>query len=69
MTFISETNNVADQNDQQTQDAERDVDINENEHALKQSGDNMSAAARLLGVPRDYLRYRLEKKQRSEPQV
>jgi DNA-binding NtrC family response regulator len=36
-------------------------------HALKQSGDNMSAAARLLGVPRDYLRYRLERKQRDEP--
>ena len=31
-------------------------------HALKQSGANMSAAARLLGVPRDYLRYRLEKR-------
>jgi DNA-binding NtrC family response regulator len=36
-------------------------------HALKQSGENMSAAARLLGVPRDYLRYRLERKQRDEP--
>ncbi len=36
-------------------------------HALKQSGENMSAAARLLGVPRDYLRYRLEKKHRNEP--
>jgi DNA-binding NtrC family response regulator len=29
-------------------------------HALKQTGDNVSAAARLLGVSRDYLRYRLE---------
>lgn len=28
-------------------------------HAMKQSGDNVSAAARLLGVSRDYLRYRL----------
>jgi DNA-binding NtrC family response regulator len=28
-------------------------------HALAQSGDNVSAAARLLGVSRDYLRYRL----------
>ena len=32
------------------------------QHALKQSGGNLSAAARLLGVPRDYLRYRLEQK-------
>lgn len=31
-------------------------------HAMKQTGGNMSAAARLLGVPRDYLRYRLEGK-------
>ncbi len=38
-------------------------------HALKQTGDNMSAAARLLGVPRDYLRYRLEKKHRDEPEA
>ncbi len=30
-------------------------------HALEQTGDNVSAAARLLGVPRDYLRYRLDK--------
>ena len=30
-------------------------------HALEQTGDNLSAAARLLGVPRDYLRYRLDK--------
>jgi transcriptional regulator with GAF, ATPase, and Fis domain len=28
-------------------------------HALKQAGDNVSAAARLLGVSRDFLRYRL----------
>lgn len=28
-------------------------------HALKQSNDNVSAAARLLGVSRDYVRYRL----------
>lgn len=27
--------------------------------ALKQTGNNVSAAARLLGVPRDYIRYRL----------
>jgi DNA-binding NtrC family response regulator len=27
--------------------------------ALKQTGDNVSAAARLLGVSRDFLRYRL----------
>jgi DNA-binding NtrC family response regulator len=30
------------------------------QHALKQTGGNVSAAARLLGVSRDYLRYRLE---------
>lgn len=29
------------------------------QHALKQSGNNVSAAARLLGVSRDYVRYRL----------
>jgi len=29
------------------------------QHALKQSGSNVSAAARLLGVSRDYVRYRL----------
>jgi len=28
-------------------------------HALEQTGDNVSAAARLLGVSRDYVRYRL----------
>ena len=32
------------------------------QHAIKQAGGNLSAAARLLGVPRDYLRYRLERK-------
>ena len=32
--------------------------------ALKQSGDNVSAAARLLGVPRDFVRYRLGLKTR-----
>ena len=32
--------------------------------ALKQAGDNVSAAARLLGVPRDYVRYRLGLKAR-----
>ncbi|HAV63690.1 MAG TPA: DNA-binding response regulator, partial [Verrucomicrobiales bacterium] len=32
------------------------------QHALKQSGGNVSAAARLLGVSRDYVRYRLESK-------
>jgi DNA-binding NtrC family response regulator len=30
--------------------------------ALRQTGGNQSAAARLLGVNRDYLRYRLEQK-------
>jgi DNA-binding NtrC family response regulator len=34
--------------------------------ALKQSGNNVSAAARLLGVSRDYLRYRLSG-HKSEP--
>src|SRR5262249_8826134 len=29
------------------------------QHALKQTNQNVSAAARLLGVSRDYLRYRL----------
>jgi two-component system response regulator AtoC len=28
--------------------------------AMRQSGDNLSAAARLLGMPRDFLRYRLK---------
>lgn len=32
-------------------------------HALAQTGQNVSAAARLLGVTRDYLRYRLSGKQ------
>lgn len=36
-------------------------------HALTQAGGNVSAAARLLGVPRDYLRYRLEKRKEVEP--
>jgi DNA-binding NtrC family response regulator len=36
------------------------------QHALKQSGNNVSAAARLLGVSRDYLRYRLAG-QKQEP--
>jgi len=31
-------------------------------HALKQTNDNISAAARLLGVSRDFLRYRLGRK-------
>jgi two-component system response regulator AtoC len=31
------------------------------ELGIKQAGGNISAAARLLGVPRDYLRYRLKK--------
>lgn len=35
------------------------------QHALKQTNQNVSAAARLLGVSRDYLRYRLSG--RSEP--
>jgi two-component system, NtrC family, response regulator AtoC len=29
-------------------------------HAMQQTGGNVSAAARLLGVPRDYIRYRLK---------
>jgi two-component system response regulator AtoC len=32
------------------------------QHALKQADHNVSAAARLLGVSRDYVRYRLEHK-------
>jgi DNA-binding NtrC family response regulator len=35
--------------------------------ALKQSGGNVSAAARLLGVSRDYLRYRLAGRKTDEP--
>lgn len=31
-------------------------------HALRQTDQNVSAAARLLAVPRDYIRYRLKKK-------
>ena len=34
--------------------------------ALKQSGNNVSAAARLLGVSRDYLRYRLAEDKQSD---
>lgn len=37
-------------------------------HALKQTDHNVSAAARLLGVSRDYVRYRLENKQTAGPQ-
>ena len=36
------------------------------QHALKQTGNNVSAAARLLGVSRDYLRYRLAGKKDAE---
>jgi DNA-binding NtrC family response regulator len=32
------------------------------QHALDQSNQNVSAAARLLGVNRDYIRYRLSQK-------
>jgi ActR/RegA family two-component response regulator len=28
--------------------------------AMRQTGENVSAAARLLGMPRDYVRYRLK---------
>jgi DNA-binding NtrC family response regulator len=35
------------------------------QHALKQTSNNVSAAARLLGVSRDYLRYRLSGKKDS----
>jgi two-component system, NtrC family, response regulator AtoC len=34
------------------------------QHALAQSGQNVSAAARLLGVSRDYIRYRLGERKR-----
>jgi DNA-binding NtrC family response regulator len=37
------------------------------DHALKQTGNNVSAAARLLGVTRDYLRYRLAGEKPNEP--
>jgi hypothetical protein len=30
------------------------------EHALRQTSGNVSAAARLIGVPRDYIRYRVK---------
>src|SRR4029077_15830677 len=36
------------------------------QQALKQSGNNVSSAARLLGVSRDYLRYRLTGKKTDE---
>ena len=32
------------------------------EHAISQVNGNISEAARLLGVPRDFIRYRLQKK-------
>ena len=32
------------------------------ELAIAQAGGNISEAARILGVPRDYIRYRLKKK-------
>jgi DNA-binding NtrC family response regulator len=32
------------------------------ERAISQANGNISEAARLLGVPRDYIRYRLQKK-------
>jgi two-component system, NtrC family, response regulator AtoC len=38
-------------------------------HALKQTNQNVSAAARLLGVSRDYLRYRLSGKSSEEGSV
>jgi two-component system, NtrC family, response regulator AtoC len=37
------------------------------DHALQQSGNNVSAAARMLGVTRDYLRYRLSGQKPGEP--
>lgn len=39
------------------------------QHALKQTNQNVSAAARLLGVSRDYLRYRLSGKSSEEGSV
>ena len=33
------------------------------ERAISQANGNISEAARLLGVPRDYIRYRLQKKE------
>jgi transcriptional regulator with GAF, ATPase, and Fis domain len=38
------------------------------DHALRQTGNNVSAAARLLGVTRDYLRYRLADQKPGEPE-
>lgn len=37
------------------------------QHALAQTGNNVSAAARLLGVTRDYLRYRLSAAKTGQP--
>jgi DNA-binding NtrC family response regulator len=37
------------------------------DHALQQTNNNVSAAARLLGVTRDYLRYRLSGQKETEP--
>ena len=37
------------------------------DHALKQTDNNVSAAARVLGVTRDYLRYRLAEQDREKP--
>ncbi|MCL5096095.1 MAG: helix-turn-helix domain-containing protein [Candidatus Omnitrophica bacterium] len=37
------------------------------QHALTQCNHNVSAAARLLGVSRDYLRYRLAGKKPDQP--
>ena len=42
---ISKTDDIAQQNDQQTQDAEREVDIDEDAHALDQSGDQAAQSA------------------------
>ena len=38
------------------------------DHALKQSDNNVSAAARILGVTRDYLRYRLTGEKENPPE-
>ena len=37
------------------------------QHALNQTGHNVSAAARLLGVSRDYVRYRLAGQKQQHP--
>ena len=39
------------------------------DHALLQTGDNVSASARMLGVTRDYLRYRLSGVKTDEPRT